>query len=139
MPRSYEFVLERSGPGNAEAAFDLIRDADSWVGWAGAPISYSAWREGDSEGSVVGQVRLVGKRQFPMAEEVTIDDRPHTHGYRIAARWPVRDYSARVDFIQKGDELTIRWSGQFGAHSWHGSVVAGIPTALSGKSCREID
>jgi len=48
-----------------------------------------------------------------MAEEVTIDNRPHTHGYRIPARWPVRDYSARVDFTQDADELTIRWSGQF--------------------------
>lgn len=114
MPRSYSFQLERRGRADAIVAFDLLRDAESWVEWAGPPITYSAWRDGDSEGSIVGQTRLVGHPRFPMAEEITVDDRPLRHGYRIPARWPVRDYSALVHFTQESDgDLTIRWTGEF--------------------------
>lgn len=114
MARAYSFELERSGRAEAEVAFALLRAAESWTTWAGPPITYSAWREGDSEGSVLGQTRLVGHPKFPMAEEITVDDCPNTHGYRIPARWPVRDYSALVHFAQGSDgELTIRWTGQF--------------------------
>lgn len=115
MARSYSFVIERRGHGSAERAFALIRDAEAWSEWAGPPIAYSAWKEGGAvDGSVVGRTRLVGHRKFPTAEEITIDDRPHTHGYRIRATWPVRDYTAVVTFAEDGSgELTVRWSGQF--------------------------
>lgn len=115
MARNHSFVIERSGHASAEKAFSLIRDAEAWARWAGPPITYSAWKEDSAiDGSVVGRTRLVGNRRFPAAEEITIDDRPHTHGYRIPATWPVRDYSAVVTFTENGDGvLTVRWSGEF--------------------------
>lgn len=115
MSRSYSFALERSGRASADKAFALIRDAEAWARWAGPPITYSAWKEdGSTDGSVVGWTRLVGNRRFPAAEVITIDEAPHTHGYRIPAKWPVRDYASVVNFIEDGNgELTVRWSGQF--------------------------
>ena len=115
MPRSYSFVIERSGRASAQKAFALIRDAEAWAQWAGPPITYAAWKEaGSLDGSVVGRTRLVGNRRFPAAEEITIDEAPHTHGYRIPAKWPVRDYSSIVNFAEEpSGELTVRWSGQF--------------------------
>jgi hypothetical protein len=119
MARSYSFVIERRGHASAEKAFALIRDAEAWAQWAGPPISYSAWKEdgsnaGTADGSVVGRTRLVGNRRFPAAEEITIDDPPHTHGYRIPATWPVRDYNSVVNFIEDGSGgLTVLWSGTF--------------------------
>lgn len=59
-------------------------------------------------------MRLVGTPQFKTAEQITIDEAPTTHGYRILASWPVRDYSARVLLAAgPGDTLTVHWSGQF--------------------------
>lgn len=115
MVRSYSFVIERRGRASADQAFALIRDAEAWVRWAGPPITYSAWKEGGSlDGSVVGRTRLVGNARFPAAEEITVDEAPHTHGYRIPAKWPVRDYSSIVNFAEDpSGELTVRWSGQF--------------------------
>lgn len=115
MARSYSFVIERRGRASAERAFALIRDAEAWARWAGPPISYSAWKEDGPMGdSVVGRTRLVGQRRFPAAEVITVDEPPHTHGYRIPATWPVRDYSSVVTFTEDGsDSLTVRWSGEF--------------------------
>jgi hypothetical protein len=115
VSRTYSFVIERRGQASAAAAFALIRDAETWVRWAGPPITYSAWKEdGSVGGSMVGRTRLVGQRRFPMAEVITIDDAPHTHGYRIPAKWPVRDYTSVVNFTEDSNgELTVRWSGQF--------------------------
>lgn len=115
MARTYTFTIERHGRASAAKAFALIRDAEAWVQWAGLPITYSAWKEaGSIDGSVVGRTRLVGHSRFPAAEEITIDEAPHTHGYRIPARWPVRDYTAVVNFAEAADgALTVRWSGQF--------------------------
>ena len=115
MSRSYSFAIERRGRASADKAFALIRDAEAWVKWAGPPITYSAWKEdGSADGSVVGWTRLVGNRRFPAAEVITIDEAPHTHGYRIPAKWPVRDYASVVNFTEDGNgELTVRWSGQF--------------------------
>ena len=115
MARSYSYVIERRGPASADKAFALIRDAEAWAKWAGPPIAYSAWKDAASiDGSVVGRTRLVGNRHFPAAEEITIDEAPHTHGYRIPATWPVRDYTSIVTFVEdESGELTVRWSGQF--------------------------
>lgn len=115
MSRTSTFVIERHGRASAEKAFGLIRDAEAWAAWAGPPITYSAWKaDGRSDQTVVGRTRLVGNRRFPTAEEITIDDPPRTHGYRITAEWPVRDYTSTVNFIENANgELTIRWSGQF--------------------------
>ena len=115
MARSYSFVIERRGRASADKAFALIRDAEAWVRWAGPPITWSAWKEeGSIDGSVVGRTRLVGNRHFPAVEEITIDEAPHTHGYRIPATWPVRDYASIVNFSEdESGELTVRWSGQF--------------------------
>lgn len=115
MPRTYSFVIERRGHASADKAFALIRDAEAWVRWAGPPISYSAWKaDGRADGTVVGRTRLVGNRRFPAAEEITVDEAPHTHGYRIPASWPVRDYAAVVNFTEDASgELTVRWSGEF--------------------------
>jgi hypothetical protein len=115
MARSYSYVIERRGRASADKAFALIRDAEAWAKWAGPPITYSAWKEDASiDGSAVGRTRLVGNRRFPAAEEITIDEAPHTHGYRIPATWPVRDYTSIVNFSEdESGELTVRWSGQF--------------------------
>lgn len=115
MPRTYDFVIERRGRASAAKAFALIRDAESWVRWAGPPITFSAWKDGAGiDDRVVGRTRLVGHPRFPAAEVITVDDAPHTHGYRIPARWPVRDYTAIVNFTEDaGGTLTVRWSGQF--------------------------
>jgi hypothetical protein len=115
MARSYSYVIERRGRASADKAFALIRDAEAWAKWAGPPITYSAWKEDASiDGSAVGRTRLVGNRRFPAAEEITIDEVPHTHGYRIPASWPVRDYTSIVNFSEdESGELTVRWSGQF--------------------------
>ncbi|QBJ97510.1 SRPBCC family protein [Rhodococcus sp. ABRD24] len=96
--------------------FDLLRDAESWTEWAGSPITHAGWRDeapavGDD---VVGRVRLVGSRRSRTPEQVTIDDRPHVHGYRVLTRWPVRDYRSRVEFTPRNDgTTTVRWSGDF--------------------------
>jgi hypothetical protein len=115
MSRTYSFVIERRGQASAATAFALIRDAEAWERWAGPPITYSAWKEdGSIDGSVVGRTRLVGKRRFPAAEVITIDDPPHTHGYRIPSKWPVRDYTSVVNFTEDSNgELTVRWCGDF--------------------------
>lgn len=115
MARKYSFAIERRGPASGEKAFGLIRDAEAWARWAGPPITYSAWKEdGSLDDSVVGRTRLVGNRRFPAAEVITIDESPHTHGYRIPATFPVRDYSSVVTFTEdRSGELTVRWSGEF--------------------------
>jgi hypothetical protein len=97
MARSYSLSVERSGQANAETAFDLLRDATTWKTWAGSPITFSGWRDTSPTGeSVVGRVRLVGTPRFHTAEQITDDERPVLHGYRILANWPVKDYRARV-------------------------------------------
>lgn len=114
--RRFKYVLERSGRAEAAVMFDLLRDAESWMDWAGSPITYAGWRDGRPEPSrdVVGQVRLVGTARFQTPEMITIDDRPHVHGYRMLTRWPVRDYESRVEFFSGSDDTTIvRWSGEF--------------------------
>ncbi|MFE3289262.1 SRPBCC family protein [Rhodococcus sp. NPDC059234] len=116
MGRQFSYVLERSGRAEAAVMFDLLRDAESWTDWAGSPITYAAWRDGapDAGEDVVGRVRLVGTERFQTPEEVTVDDRPHVHGYRILSRWPVRDYESRVEFLPRSDgTTTVRWSGEF--------------------------
>ncbi|TQF68564.1 hypothetical protein FK531_12115 [Rhodococcus spelaei] len=114
--RRFRYALERSGRAEAAVMFDLLRDAESWTDWAGSPITYATWRDGTSGvgGNVVGRVRLVGTERFPTPEEITVDDRPHVHGYRILTRWPVRDYESRVEFLPRSDgTTTVRWSGEF--------------------------
>lgn len=116
MSRTYTYEIVRHGRGSAEKAFALIRDAEAWAGWAGPPITYSAWKPDGrtDDDTVVGRTRLAGHPRFPTAEEITVDDPPHTHGYRIRATWPVRDYTSAVNFTQgSNDELSVRWSGQF--------------------------
>ncbi|WP_344767728.1 SRPBCC family protein [Aeromicrobium panaciterrae] len=117
MPRTYTFSIQRHGIADATTAFNLIRDAESWARWAGRPITFSAWQGDESrsaEATVVGRTRLVGTPRFKTAEVVTVDDRPTTHGYRIPARWPVRDYSATVHFLRtEHGGLTVTWSGTF--------------------------
>ncbi|MGW5516294.1 SRPBCC family protein [Nocardia africana] len=55
-----------------------------------------------------------GHAAIPDAEQITIDDRPRVHAYRILTRWPVRDYHARVEFTPHHDgTTTVRWSGEF--------------------------
>lgn len=117
MTRTYTFSVKRHGAADAVTAFNLIRDAESWARWAGRPITFSAWKDDEgrpAEATVVGLTRLVGTPKFTTAEVVTVDDRPTTHGYRIPARWPVRDYTASVHFAptERGG-LTVTWSGQF--------------------------
>src|SRR3954468_5190217 len=115
MARSYSLSVERSGQANAETAFDLLRDATTWKTWAGSPITFSGWRDSSPTGdSVVGRVRLVGTPRFQTAEQITDDERPVLHGYRILANWPVKDYRARV-VLTAGTEgrLTVTWSGEF--------------------------
>jgi hypothetical protein len=115
MARSYSLSVERSGHANAETAFDLVRDATTWKDWAGSPISFSGWRDvSPTDDSVVGRVRLVGTHHFKTAEQITDDERPVLHGYRILANWPVKDYRARV-VLTAGTEgmLTVTWSGEF--------------------------
>lgn len=115
MSRSYTFSIERHGPGDPEAAFSLIRDAESWARWAGSPITFSGWKDqGNDEDSVVGRTRLVGTPKFKAAEVITVDEKPTTHGYRIPARWPVRDYSATVVFSSsQPGTATVTWTGEF--------------------------
>jgi hypothetical protein len=116
MGRQFSYELRRSGQAPAEVMFDLLRDVESWTRWAGPPITYAVWRDGTSGvgESVVGRVRLVGTPRFQTAEEVTVDDRPHAHGYRILANWPVRDYHSRVELVSRHDGSTeVRWSGEF--------------------------
>lgn len=115
MGRRYTVEIERTARASQEVAFDLLRDAESWASWAGPPITYSRWDGGPlRDDEVVGRVRLVGTPQFKTAEQITIDEAPTTHGYRILASWPVRDYSARVLLAAgPGDTLTVHWSGQF--------------------------
>ena len=115
MGRTYAYNIVRRGPGSAERAFALIRDAEAWATWAGPPITYSAWKpDGRTDDTVVGRTRLAGHRRFPTAEEITIDDPPHTHGYRIPATWPVRDYTSTVNFTENANgELTVQWAGRF--------------------------
>ncbi|MCL2533463.1 MAG: SRPBCC family protein [Nocardiaceae bacterium] len=116
MGRQFRYALERSRRADAAVMFDLLRDAESWTDWAGPPITYAAWRdEGPGVGGdVVGRVRLVGNQRSRTPEEITIDDRPHMHGYRVLTRWPVRDYESRVEFLPRGDgTTTVRWSGEF--------------------------
>ncbi|WP_332644464.1 SRPBCC family protein [Aeromicrobium sp.] len=117
MSRSYTFSVVRHGAGDPAAAFRLIRDAESWARWAGGPITFSGWKDHEqsgAQGSVVGRTRLVGTPRFKAAEVITIDEKPTTHGYRIPARWPVRDYSAKVVFSSRepGD-VTVTWTGEF--------------------------
>jgi hypothetical protein len=115
MARFYSLSVERSGHAHAETAFDLLRDATTWKDWAGSPISFSGWRDVSPTGdSVVGRVRLVGTHRFKTAEQITDDERPVLHGYRILANWPVKDYRARV-VLTAGPEgmLTVTWSGEF--------------------------
>jgi hypothetical protein len=115
LGRRYTVEIERTARASRDVAFNLLRDAESWASWAGPPITYSGWDGGPREGDVVvGRVRLVGTPQFKTAEQITVDDAPTTHGYQVLARWPVRDYSARV-VLSAGPEdmLTVHWSGQF--------------------------
>jgi len=115
MARSYSVSVERNGQADAETAFDLLRDATTWKRWAGPPITFSGWRDDfPADDSVVGRVRLVGTARFKTAEQITDDERPVLHGYRILAKWPVKDYRARV-VLTPGPEglLTVTWSGEF--------------------------
>ncbi|KAA0079103.1 SRPBCC family protein [Mycolicibacterium sp. P9-64] len=115
MARSYSVSVERSGQADAETAFDLLRDATTWKCWAGPSITSSGWRDESPTGdSVVGRVRLVGTDRFKTAEQITDDERPILHGYRILANWPVKDYQARV-VLTPGPEgqLTVTWSADF--------------------------
>jgi hypothetical protein len=89
--------------------------AAAWKDWAGSPITFSGWRdESPTDDSVVGRVRLVGTPRFKTAEQITDDERPVLHGYRILAKWPVKDYRARV-VLTAGSEgqQTVTWSGEF--------------------------
>lgn len=117
MARSYAFSIVRHGTGDPETAFRLIRDAESWAQWAGGPITFSGWKDPEPSGDrgiVVGRTRLVGTPRFKAAEVITVDEEPTTHGYRIPARWPVRDYSATVIFTSsRPDEVTVTWTGEF--------------------------
>lgn len=115
MGRRYTVEIERTARASRDVAFRLLRDAESWASWAGPPITYSRWDGGPlRDDVVVGRVRLVGTPKVKTAEQITVDEAPTTHGYRILARWPVRDYSARV-VLAAGpeDTLTVHWSGQF--------------------------
>ncbi len=117
MAKTYRFSVQRHGSGDAMTAFNLIRDADSWAQWAGQPITFSGWQADAPPGAnetFVGRTRLVGTPRFKAAEVITVDDRPTTHGYRIPARWPVRDYEATVRLTPSDiGGLTVTWSGQF--------------------------
>lgn len=115
MARSHSLSVERSGQADAETAFDLLRDATTWKDWAGSSITFSDWRDGSPAGdSAVGYVRLVGTDRFKTAEQITDDERPVLHGYRILAKWPVKDYRARVVLTPgPGGRLTVTWSGEF--------------------------
>lgn len=115
MSRSYTFSIVRHGAGDPVGAFNLIRDAESWARWAGRPITFSGWQGADpGDDSVVGRTRLVGTPRFKAAEVITIDEKPTTHGYRIPARWPVRDYTATVEFSPtEPGAMTVVWSGEF--------------------------
>ena len=115
MARSYSLSVERSGPADAETAFDLLRDATTWKDWAGSSITFSDWSaESPTGDSAVGRVRLVGTPRFKTAEQITDDERPVLHGYRILAKWPVKDYRARVVLTPGPDgQLTVTWSGEF--------------------------
>jgi hypothetical protein len=115
MGKRYTVEIERTGRASGDVAFRLLRDAESWSRWAGRAIAFSAWDGGPlRDDVVVGRVRLVGSAQIKTAEQITVDEPPTTHGYRILADWPVRDYSARVVLVP-GPEgtLTVRWSGEF--------------------------
>lgn len=115
MARTYSYSIERTGRASAETTFALLRDVETWTRWAGSPITFAAWKGGPLlDGVVVGRTRLVGTPQFQTAEEVTADEPPYLHGYRIPARWPVRDYAAEVHLIPEDDGvLRIVWSGTF--------------------------
>ncbi|PSR69691.1 SRPBCC family protein [Nocardia sp. MDA0666] len=114
--RKFTYQLDRRGPAAPEAMFDLIRDAEGWPRWAGPLITYATWRDGKTGvgDDIVGRVRLMGTPRFRTPEQITVDDRPHVHAYRILTRWPVRDYHARVEFTSHDDgTTTVRWSGEF--------------------------
>ena len=115
MGKRYTVEVERTGRASGDVAFQLLRDAESWASWAGGMVRFSKWEGGPlRDDVVVGRVRLVGSARVNTAEQVTVDEPPTTHGYRILASWPVRDYSARV-VLTPGPEgaLTVRWSGEF--------------------------
>jgi hypothetical protein len=115
MGKRYSVEIERTGRASRELAFQLLRDAEAWSRWAGPAVPKSRWEGGPlRDDMAVGRVRVVGTARFNTAEQITVDEPPMTHGYRILADWPVRDYSARV-VLTEGAEgaLTVRWSGQF--------------------------
>lgn len=115
MGKRYAVEIERSRRASRDVAFQLLRDAESWSRWAGPAVPFSRWDGGPLRDDVaVGRVRLVGTPRFVTAEQITVDEPPTTHGYRMLANWPVRDYSARVVLTEDPvGVLTVRWSGEF--------------------------
>lgn len=115
MARTYSYSIEQTGRASAETVFALLRDAESWTRWAGSPITFAAWQDGPLvDDLVVGRTRLVGTPKFNTAEQITHDEPHHLHGYRIVAKWPVRDYAAAVRLTPEDDGvLRIVWSGSF--------------------------
>ena len=115
MGKRYSVEVERTGQASRDVAFQLLRDAESWSRWAGPAVRYSRWDGGPLRDDVaVGRVRVVGTARFNASEQITDDEPPTRHGYRVLTDWPVRDYSARVVLTEGPDgALTVRWSGQF--------------------------
>ena len=115
MGKRYSVEIERTGHASRDVAFQLLRDAESWSRWAGPAVPYSRWDGGPlRDDMAVGRVRVVGTARFNTSEQITVDEPPTKHGYRVLSDWPVRDYSACVELIEgSAGALTVRWSGRF--------------------------
>lgn len=91
----------------------LISVQENWADWVPSRKA-TLERTGSPEPDGVGAVRLIGiVGPIGIREEITAYDAPGRMAYRMASRFPVRDYRADMRLTADGDETVLEWSAEW--------------------------